>query len=257
MRLFKEPILWFTVIGIILFAIDRNLSKDSIIVDDALKTQLTGLWQTQMRRDPSDAELESLVENWIREEVLYREALKLGLDNNDTIIRRRLVQKINFLSEGVSDDAVTDEDIAAYHQAHIEDYTLPARYTFRQVFVKDQTQSTQVLASLKAGDEWLKLGAASLLPSSFIAKTKREITSQLGSQFTSQLNLLSQGRWVEPIKSTFGLHLVYLDIIHPPEVTPAEMASEKIHADILFQRSQQATTQYYDTLREQYEIVRD
>ena len=99
----KEPLLWFVLIGASLFVADQFNEADAIVVNDVVRKQIATLWETQMGLKPSDDELDSLVHDWVREEVFYREALRLGLDQEDTIVRRRLVQKLGFLAREVDD----------------------------------------------------------------------------------------------------------------------------------------------------------
>ena len=100
----KEPLVWFFLIGAVLFGADSFLrdTPDEIVVDDALRGRLAGLWKVQTGRDASAGELDSLVNNWLKDEVFYREALRLGLDREDSIVRRRMVQKLGFLMEDVT-----------------------------------------------------------------------------------------------------------------------------------------------------------
>ena len=125
----KEPLLWFVLIGGLLFSADQLRAPDAIIVNDAVRNQIANLWQTQMGEQPSARELESLVHHWVREEVFYREALRLGLDREDTIIRRRLVQKLGFLAREVDEESVTPEEIQTWYQEQIAAYTQPVRYS--------------------------------------------------------------------------------------------------------------------------------
>ena len=120
----KEPITWFVIIGLLLFAAERLNGPQPIIVDKTVENQIVNLWETQMGLPPTAQELESLLHNWIREEVFYREALRLGLDDEDTIIKRRLVQKLTFLAQEGDESDITRADLEAYYNNNIEDYTL-------------------------------------------------------------------------------------------------------------------------------------
>jgi peptidyl-prolyl cis-trans isomerase C len=136
----KEPLLWFVLIGGLLFTADHFRSPDAIVVNDAVRSQIAALWETQMGKQPSDDELESLVHDWVRQEVFYREALRLGLDRNDTIIRRRLVQKLGFLAREVDEESVTREDVQTFYQERIADYTRPVQYSLSQIYFNDTNQ---------------------------------------------------------------------------------------------------------------------
>ena len=110
----KEPLVWFVLIGGLLFAADRYQGPAPIVIDEAVKTQIANLWQTQMGVSPTEKELDSLVHNWVREEIFFREALRLGLDSEDTIIRRRLVQKLGFIAQDVFDLVAFNEYVTCF-----------------------------------------------------------------------------------------------------------------------------------------------
>ena len=124
----KQPLLWFALIGILLFVVDEQFSIDrnEILVTVAMQERLGGLWTTQTGLTASEQELDALVENWIREEILYQEALRLGLDQEDSIVRRRLVQKLGFIAE--TEDSAPPERGAVTHSLyaiHSSSSTLP------------------------------------------------------------------------------------------------------------------------------------
>ena len=147
-----------------------------------------------MGEQPSAKELESLVHNWVREEVFYREALRLGLDREDTIIRRRLVQKLGFLAQDVDEESVTPEEIQTYYHEQIADYTQPVRYTLSQIYFNNADQFGSLMEQLEHDGNWTELGESSLLPRSLIKKSEREVTSTFGTEFSAQLNKLSGSR---------------------------------------------------------------
>ena len=133
--LLRQPLLWFLCISGALFVADARTSNqpDTIVVSPAVRQRIVLLWETQMGAPPTASELESLVAGWIEEEALYREAIRLGLEREDSIIRRRLVQKLNFIAE--SDPIAEPEEatLEAFYASNIGDYTLPERLTFRQL----------------------------------------------------------------------------------------------------------------------------
>jgi peptidyl-prolyl cis-trans isomerase C len=250
----KEPLLWFVLIGGILFTADHFSAPDAIIVDDAVRNQIATLWETQMGKGPSAKELDSLVHDWVRQEVFYREAMRLGLDRDDTIVRRRLVQKLGFLAREVNEESITSQDVQTYYEAQIADYTLPVRYTLSQIYFSSADQHETLMQQLAEGSNWMELGESSLLPRSLIRKSERQITSTLGTQFTAQLNKLIEGQWVGPIKSTFGHHLVKLEALSPEEATPLAYIEKRVVEDLLHQRREQSLEDYYQELTGQYEV---
>lgn len=250
----KEPLLWFILIGVLLFTADYFKVPDAIVVDSAIRNQIANLWEPQMGARPDDNELESLVNDWVREEVFYREALRLGLDREDTIIRRRLVQKLSFIAQEVDGEAANPEDIRAYYQENISDYTQPVRYTLSQIFFHDADQYQALIEQLEQDTNWMELGESSLLPRSLVRKNKREVTSTMGTEFTAQLNKLIEGQWIGPISSTFGQHIVRLDELTPEEKMPLSNIEKRVAADLVYQRREQSLENYYLELLDQYEV---
>lgn len=253
----REPLVWFLVIGALLFAADslRESPSDTVVVDDTIRGHISGLWELQMGRAPSETELASLLDAWVREEVFYREAMRLGLDDDDTIIRRRLVQKLGFLYQDVSNEVLTDEDIEAHYRDNISAYTLPERYTFSQVYFKDESNLSAILAALEAGEDWRKLGDSTLLQGSYVAKSEREIMSALGPKFVDGLPMLEAGNWVGPVASSFGFHVVRLERLAEAEETPLAYVRQKVAADLQAERERASMDAYFEQLKERYPVV--
>ncbi|MBT4160101.1 MAG: peptidyl-prolyl cis-trans isomerase [Gammaproteobacteria bacterium] len=249
----KEPLVWFVLIGGLLFAADRYQGPAPIVIDEAVKTQIANLWQTQMGVSPTEKELDSLVHNWVREEIFFREALRLGLDSEDTIIRRRLVQKLGFIAQDVNEDTITADDVRRFYENKIDDYTLPRRYSLSQIYLSESHQAEPILAMLTT-DNWREQGESSLLPRQLIKKSEREVTSTFGIEFARQLGDFIEGQWVGPVSSTFGYHLVRLNELTPVEVTPLAYVEKQVMTDLLHQRRQQSLDDYYTELLDQYDV---
>ena len=132
MSIARHPLTIFLVVGVLLFVLDRWRSTESIIIDEAVTERVAGLWETQMGTPPDPETLDALLTAWLREEVFYREALRRGLDADDTVLRRRLVQKLEFLVQDMTSGAVSDGDLEAYFEEHRKRYRLPERWTFEQ-----------------------------------------------------------------------------------------------------------------------------
>ncbi len=250
----KQPLVWFALIGALLFTADQFTAPDLIVVDDAVKTQIANLWEAQMRVAPSDEELDALVQNWLREEVFYREALRLSLDKDDTIIRRRLVQKLGFLAQEVDESTLTEDDVKRYYERKIANYTQPERYSLSQVYFSNRSDLVLTKTKLDQVANWQLLGESALLPRSVINKSKRELTSTFGEAFTGQLDQLVQGQWVGPITSTFGYHLVRLQLLAPEAATPLAAIKSQVLSDLIQARREQSLKDYYQDLLDQYDV---
>ena len=250
----KEPILWFAVIGILLFSLDQCGKNDPVIVDDSVRNQIANLWETQMGAPPDEAELASLVNHWVREEIFYREALRLGLDREDTIVRRRLVQKLEFLAQEVDESAITPAEVSNFYAANLADYTLPKRYSLSQIYIAEAGKSADIKIQLEAGADWQTLGQSSLLPRRMIRKSAREITSTFGVEFTDNIVDLSPEKWHGPVSSTFGFHFVRLDAVVSSEVTPLAHVERQVLSDMLHQKREESLERYYQDLMHQHEV---
>ena len=255
MRWLREPVLWFCLIGALLFTANHLQQTDRIVIDDAVRARISALWQAQMNQPPTEPELQSLVAAWLRQEVLYREAVRQGLMEDDDIVRRRLVQKLGFLHQFSEETPVSQSELDAYYQANIKRYTLPQRYSFKQIYLSNPLSVASVHSSLLAGEDWQDLGSATLLPRTYLSKNAREITVLLGAEFASQLAELVAASWTGPYKSSYGHHLVYLEERIAPEATPLSYITTKVRADLIRQKSEKAADALYRQLLKRYDVV--
>ena len=255
----KEPLLWFVILGGIIFAADSYLSArpDQVVVDSGVRSRLATLWQTQTGKPATKEELESLVENWVREEVLFREAKQLGLDRDDSIVRRRLVQKLSFLVEEVDGEDDPTRAVERYYQENIETYSLPVRYSFSQIFFSDASLADELRSTLADGDDnqWRDLGETSMLNASYVSRSEKEVMASFGREFTAYLDELRLGQWIGPIKSSFGFHLVRLEQISQKEAAPFAYIEKRVRADYQRAKTDAALATYYQGLRERYDVV--
>ncbi len=225
-RIFREPLLHFLLLGAGLFILyslmskpDANVATDQIFVTEGLVENLAAGFARIWQRPPADSELNGLIQDWVREEVATREAKALGLDKDDTVIRRRLRQKLEFVSDDIAAQRVpTDADLIAYMQAHPGSFRVEPRFTFSQVYLSLEKHgvnlardAAQLLVQLNQTNSQVDLAAAGdpfLLEQKFAAVSRAEIAKQFGEQFTTKLADLTPGQWQGPIKSGYGVHLV-------------------------------------------------
>lgn len=270
-RWWREPLLWFALLGLALFWINATFnvegSNKEISVGPLVEQRISDQWQVQMGRPPSAEELQGLVEQWIKEEVYYREALNLGLDANDTIVRRRLVQKLRFLTEDIATAAEpTQAELAEYYEQNAQQYQQPARYSFRhRYFSADrreqaQTDAEQALEALTdapaQGEATRNLGDPFMLQLAFAERSQRQIADLFGREFGAALPELSEGKWVGPVRSAYGWHLVYLTAVLPERQQPLAEVRERVAADLTLSKRQQANDRYYEDLLSSYDVVR-
>jgi hypothetical protein len=227
-RLLREPLLHFLLIGTALFLLYGVLNRGQtdapreIVISEARVEALAENFATVWMRPPTAAELKGLVDDYVAEEIYYREAIAMGLDQDDTVIRRRLRQKMEFISEGIADATEpTDAELQAYLDRHAEKFAMPAELTFQQVYLSSDRRGKNVsgdaeklLAELRAGRgpaDPLEAGDPTLLPPTMTAASPQAIANTFGEKFAAQIDEAPVGQWSGPIESGFGLHLVKVD----------------------------------------------
>jgi hypothetical protein len=265
-RWLREPLLHFFALGALLFLVFALLNRDAlqapdeIVIDGArvkaLRSQFERVWQ----RQPTAEELGGLVDNWIREEVLYREGLAIGLDREDPVMRRRISQKMSFMAEGFAEDTVDDAEAQAWLDAHEDDYIVDARYTFRQVYfdpTRHGNDFAQTLNSARAAlqaDGQVPAGDATLLPASLSDASAAEVRRTFGEKFAEALADVDPGDWSQPIASGYGLHLVRIEDVVPARVPTLDEVRTAVDRDVLAARTQAANDAFYQALRSRYTV---
>lgn len=221
-RVLREPLLHFLLIGVALFVIyglvDDGMSggtDNKVVVSTGRIEQLANIFTKTWQRPPTANELKGIVDDFVLEEIYYRQAVAMGIDRDDTVIRRRLRQKFEFLTDDMAAASTpSDEELATYLAANAGDFLRDSTYTFRQIYLDpgqpdvERTASEQ-LADLRAGNT--VHGGAGLLPTSFEAAAARAVDGSFGRGFSQSLDALPVGEWVGPIESGLGLHLIRLE----------------------------------------------
>jgi hypothetical protein len=270
MKLLKEPLLHFLLLGAAIFGTYRLLSDaratqpGSIVLTqgriEALVAAFTRTWQ----RPPTASEREGLIRDYIREEVYVREAITLGLDQDDMVIRRRLRQKLEFVSEDLAAPAEpTDGQLSAYLAAHPDAFRVEPRYTFRQIFLDPRRRGDQLdhdaarlLARVRqAGIDPDTLGDTSLLDRRFEAFPASLAAEQFGDQFAAALGELSIGQWRGPVASTYGSHLVLVDDRTDGRVPALEEIRDVVRRDWANAQRTEASEKYYQALLRRYTVT--
>jgi len=235
-RFFREPLVHFLLLGAGLFLVYQlaggksgDTSQAITITQGQIEALTVGFSRT-WQRPPTDAELAGLIQEQIRDEVYAREAIALGLDRDDVIIRRRLRQKMEFIAADLATvGEPTDDELKAWFKAHPAAFGSGPTFTFRQVFLDPARRRDtlshdveQLLARLEreGGDADISaLGDSRMLEPAYDNVSTEEIEKQLGEKFAAALSSLTPGRWAGPIESAYGVHLVFLrerTVAHPP-----------------------------------------
>lgn len=217
-RLLRDPLVHFLLSGLLLFGLyaqvgDGPERRDRVVVGEAEVERLATTFARTWMRPPTRAELDGLIDDFITEEILYREALELGLDRNDLVIRRRLRQKMEFLAQDLSNPTADDAALEAFLAEHPDRFREPERWSFRQAFFDPDrdgaARAAALLAGLRADPEAAdSAGDPTLLPRTLERASAREIDGTLGEGFAAQLAAAETGKWSGPYPSSFGLHLV-------------------------------------------------
>jgi hypothetical protein len=267
-----EPLLHFLAIGAALFLYFHFSGGGSgpgstrIVVSPGQIAHLEAGFARTWSRPPSEMELKGLIDEWVREEIAVREAMAAGLDRDDTVMRRRLRQKLEFLIED-SAEAIppTDEELKAWLARHADEYRTEPRVAFRQVFVSRERRGANaeadaaaILKRLTAAGPGARIddvGDATMLPTDFELAPMRDVDRAFGSGFTKQVDAMEPGHWNGPIRSGYGLHLVLvLDRVEGG--LPSFEALRPVAArEVLAERRKRQLATMYDRLLEKYKVV--
>ncbi|HEY5645180.1 MAG TPA: peptidylprolyl isomerase [Pseudomonadales bacterium] len=262
MHYLKDPLVIFLVFGLLIFAGERWLSGGEgdyrIDVTVGQQNRMFDQWQAQMGRPPTAEEATGLLDQWLREEIFYREAKKLGLDQDDTIIRRRLAQKLTFLNEDLANaEDPTEAELAAYFQANAVDYRIAERFSFEhRYFSSDRRRDAQADARSALADPAVT-GDPFILQRGYADRSAREIADLFGTDFAEGLAALDADRpseWQGPVPSAYGWHLVRISARTPEREPVMAEVLQAVRRDFLQARRRDANEAFYQALRDRYEV---
>jgi len=270
-RLLREPLVHFLLLGaglFILFSIvgdSDEVPTGSIVVSAGQVAQLKEAFARTWQRPPTEEELDGVIENHIREEVYYREALAMGLDRDDTIVRRRLRQKVEFFTDDlVAAVDPTEEQLANYLDEHADAFRIPSRVSFQQIYFNRDRRGEQatrdaesLLARLNEASsdvDTTALGDSLMVPGEYDLIPEPEVARQLGSEFAAALTGLPVGGWSGPVESAFGLHLVLIHERQPGSLPALAEVREAVEREWRNVRRRETAESFYAALRERYEV---
>ena len=272
-KLITEPLLHFLLIGAGLFTLNglreakqpEENRADRIEVTAAVIERLRSGYERQFGQAPDASELQGLVTAHIREEVLYREALALGLDRADTIVRRRLAQKMEFLTDDVASAAEPDEaTLRVFFEQNAARYAKPAQVSFRHVYfsqekrgAKGEAAASESLAALAKGASDEAMGDAFLHGFEFAARDAQEITALFGGGFAAQIAVLPVDEWRGPVASSYGLHLVRVVARGAAQPAGFDSVRTTVVRDFNEERRRTVNREVFEKLRERYQVTVD
>jgi peptidyl-prolyl cis-trans isomerase C len=273
-KFIKEPLVQFLLIGACIYAAyallgtpSQDQADQTVVISEARIDSLSIAWEKRWNRPPTEDELVGLVRAYLREDVLFREAVAMGLDVDDHIIRRRLAQKLEFLTDDlVQLKEPAEGELEAFFAENIEQFESPDLITFVQVFFNPDKRgdatlddAAATLQQLQAAGEpdpaTLEAGDRLLLSNYYASATEFDIRRSMGSGFAEKLMTLEPGKWHGPVLSGFGTHLVYVfEFVQapPPQLTAVRDAvlEEWQRVEI-----EQFNVDFLDSLKARYEII--
>jgi hypothetical protein len=269
-RLMREPLFHFLLLGAGLFLLYlyvgdyRPERADRIVIDQAQVQRLAEQFQRTWMRPPTRRELEGLAEDFVKEEILYREALALGLDQDDLIIRRRMRQKMEFLNADlVEQQAPTEAELQAYLDANPDGFRRAERLSVQQIYVNPERpgrdagqQVAALLEHLSAQPEAAtdEFGDATLLPAQLVDVTAADIDGVFGLGFAAHLQTVSVGSWAGPFESAYGLHLVRVTARLPGGLPTLAEARRAVAREWSAERRTASDQAFYQALRRRYRV---
>ncbi|UCE94818.1 MAG: peptidyl-prolyl cis-trans isomerase, partial [Flavobacteriaceae bacterium] len=267
-KILKEPLAHFLLFGLALFALyglvnEEDDGANTIVIDDYDMKNIIASWEMQWKRLPTDEELKSLIQQNIKQEIFYQEALKMNLDHNDEIIKRRLAQKMQFLSNDLATITEPSEDeLKDFYEKNADNYLSPYAYSFYQIIFspdhrKDPKKDAEELKDkIKNNDPKQVTGKGDSLPFPYFFKETdaNELQRQLGNKFSEKLETLPEGQWLGPLKSGFGYHLVYILDKTPPQKPEFEAVRNELVRDLEYSNQQKLDQMIFAELKKKYEI---
>lgn len=273
-KILRDPLVHFLALGAILFTAysvinpSENLAaSNQIQITKGDIERFEQLYRKLWQRPPTQEELQGLINAHVKEEVLYREALAMGLDKDDAIVRRRLAQKVEFLISDVTlPSDVEDRDLMAFYENNASRYSRSAILSFRHIYFNpdqrgqrtlDEANTTlQTLKETKAKSEaGTELGDRFLLQTQYQQKTTDEIARDFGHEFADKLESLEPGAWHGPIRSGYGIHLVFIEERESSGTYPFSEVRERVRDDYLFNLRQTQNEAVVEKLKSRYEII--
>jgi hypothetical protein len=264
-RLLREPLLHFLLLGGVLFVIfgrggpEPPAGGTEIVVTPADIQRIAAGFGATWQRPPSKDELQGAINDYIREEVLYRTGLSLGLDKDDTIVRRRIRQKMDFFLEDTVGEPDASE-LRAFFDANANKFRVEPRISFRQVFLSSKRSNPKADAEallpqlVASGPNVEGGGDPLLLPETFGLTPLSQIDAQFGEGFASELSKVEPGHWAGPLKSAYGFHLVLVTAAQPTQLPPFEEVRDAVQREWFAARRATVLDEEYQKLQANYHV---
>jgi hypothetical protein len=270
-RLLREPLLHFLAIGAALFLFFQWRGGGSgpgsgrIVLTSGQIDHLAAGFAKTWQRPPTEAELKGLIDDWVREEIAVREAMTAGLDRDDTIIRRRLRQKLEFVVEDFGAAPPTEKELQEWLEKHADAFRIQPQVAFRQVYVSPsrrgasaEADARAILARLRAAGGKARidrLGDSSMLPQEVDLAPRSDVARTFGSDFAARIDRISPGTWTGPVESGFGLHLVLVKERVEGSLPGLAAVRPAVEREFMADRRKRQLATMYERLLEKYKVV--
>jgi len=274
-RLLREPLVHFLVLGAILFGVYAYVDRGPGGVEQSKRIRLTTddlsqmvlVFRSQWRRDPTPEELRALVEDKVHEEVLYREALVLGIDKDDTIVKRRMAQKMQFLAEDVAAAREpTPEELGKWYEVNGDQFALPPRVSFRHLYFSPDRRGgharddaaaalTKLAGQPEDSNIATTIADAFMFQEYYRDRAPEFLGKEFGPNFALAVAKLPPGSWQGPVESGFGWHLVFIDTFIPGRVPAFEEVEADVKTAWLAEQKAQACQKAYQDMRAKYTVL--
>jgi hypothetical protein len=270
-KIIRDPLFHFLLLGAAIFAIYGFAKRHStdrpgeiVVTQGTIENLITGFTRT-WQRAPTQEELQGLIRDYIREEVAYRQALAMGLDRDDMIVRRRLRQKLEFVSDDLaSRTEPSDNDLQAFLSAHPELFQREALFSFHQIYLnpqihggnlqRDESRLLNLLQKTVQQPDLTALGDPFLLPQSFQDMSLADMKKTFGEQFASSLSALPIGQWRGPVSSSYGAHFIFLSQRSPAYLPSLAEVRDQVRREWLDAKRIEATDKFYAALLLRYTV---
>lgn len=271
----REPLLHFLLLGATFFVAWTYLEPDDSPDAAATEIHLTpddvlAMWSffnSQWQRAPTPEEFSRMVENKVQEEVLYREAIAMGLDKDDTIVKRRMAQKMQFLAEDVAAAYEPDDaELESWYAANADKFALPGRISFRQLYFSPDQRGQQAHADAQVALNTLagqpvdtelaaSLGDVFMLQNYYADRTPEQVAKEFGPVFAQAVFRAETGSWQGPVESGFGWHLVFVDSFVPGRQPAFAEVVPEVKTAWLAQQKAEAWREAYEEMRAKYTVT--
>ena len=255
----KYKIFLFLTIGILLYVIDIGLNsydEKEIYISDQEIISLVSAWKSQVGRNPTDDEIVRIINNLVEEEILYREALNLGLDQDDKIIKRRLAQKISFLKQESIVDTPSNNELLDYFNNNKDKYFIEPTFTFTHYYFSNENDAlersneatNQISNNLNVSSDPFFLGK------NFVDVSLKSIKSDFGENFVTYFNNFKINEWSDPVESAYGYHIILVINSNDGYYPDITMVLKQVEIDLLQSKRDKAVSEYLDNIKSEYKI---